>query len=188
MSKFPLEWIDKNAEVGPLFRIGTKDVYSRDLAGGRVIRLAARHSPNLDYLEPAVRAFAEISAHWNAPVIFIIDPDVRKPPATQFLFEWSQAAHQNGSVDQSFMVMHNPVTQLLGRFVCRMFCQAGMSFEAILGEKNLAARLQQFDTQVNWADWSPREAPTTALAVRRKLGEGAYGQLLRRLFKRRTTA
>jgi hypothetical protein len=87
MPKYKLEWIDKDAEVGPLFKIGTKDIYSRERAGERIIRLKAIHSPNLDYLTPAVEAFHAMAEHWGAPVIFVIDPDVKKPPAGRFLFE-----------------------------------------------------------------------------------------------------
>ena len=183
MGKYSLTWIDKDAEVGPLFRIGEKDIYSRERAGERIIRLKAIHSPNLDYLTPAVEAFHEISEHWGAPAIFIIDPDVRKPPAGQFLYEWSQAAWHNGSVDQSYMVMHNALTQVLGRFVCRMFCQAGMPFDAISGDKKMQKILDEANTTVGWENFELRPL-STALVAQRRLGEGAYGQIFARLFGR----
>ena len=183
MGKYTLEWINKDAEEGPLFKIGTKDIYYRDRKGQRVVRLEAKHAPNLDYLTPAVEAFHELSEHWGAPVIFIIDPDVKKPPAAQFLFEWSQAAWQNGSVDQSFMLMHNPFTLVLGRFVCRMFCAGEMPFEAINGRANLDVRLDAMDTSVGWSGFELTPL-STALAVKRRLGEGAFGQLFSRALRR----
>jgi len=183
VGKYTLEWIDKNAEEGPLFRIGSKDIYYRERAGERVVRLAAKHSPNLDYLTPSVEAFYDLSEHWGAPVVFIIDPDVKSPPASQFLFEWSRAAWHNGSVDQSFMLMHNPVTQLLGRFVCRMFCAGDMPFEAIHGQAKMDERLSELDLSVGWKDF--KLAPTsTALVLNRRFGEGAYGQLFSRMLRR----
>jgi hypothetical protein len=183
MGKFELEWINKDAEVGPLFKIGTKDIYSRDRPGQRIIRLAARHAPNLDYLTPAVEAFHAMAEHWGAPVIFVIDPDIKKPPAGRFLFEWSQAAHHNRSVDQSFMVMSGPFTQVLGRLVCRMFCQGGMPFEAIQGEKGLSERLSTMNTKVGWADFSVEDL-STALVAERRIGQGVFGQLFSRAFRK----
>ncbi len=185
MARFELEWIDKDADEGPLFRIGTKDIYSRERPGERVVRLKALHSPSMEYLEPAVRAFRELSEHWGAPIVYIIDPDVKKPPSASFLYEWSKAAWLNGSVDQSYMVMHNPVTHLLGRFVCRMFCQAGMPFEAILGERLLSEELDRLDLQIPWDDWSP-VVSSTALARHGGFGDGPYGQLVMRLARRIT--
>jgi hypothetical protein len=187
MSKYTLTWIDKNAEEGPLFRIGEKDIYYRERKGERIIRLKAIHSPNLDYLTPAVEAFHAISEHWGAPAIFIIDPDVRKPPAGQFLFEWSQAAWHNGSVDQSYMLMHNAFTQVLGRFVCRMFCQGGMPFDAISGQKRMNEILEQQNTSVGWENFELQPL-STALTTKRRLGEGAYGQIFARLFRRLRSA
>ena len=183
MPKYKLEWIDKDAEVGPLFKIGTKDIYSRERAGERIIRLKAIHSPNLDYLTPAVEAFHAMAEHWGAPVIFVIDPDVKKPPAGRFLFEWSQAAHHNRSVDQSFMVMSGPFTQVLGRLVCRMFCQGGMLFDAIQGEKGLAERLSAMNTQVGWTDFKVGDL-STALVAQRRVGQGMYGQLVSRVVRK----
>ncbi len=183
MARYELTWIDKDAEEGPLFRIGTKDVYSRPRRGQRVVRLKAIHSPNLAYVAPALQAFRELAEHWGGPIVFIIDPDVKKPPAAQFLFEWSQAAFQNGSVDRSYMVMGNPVTQVLGRFVCRMFAAGGMPFVALNGEKNMDAALDALDLDLPVAGWSITDTGT-ALVVRRNLGEGAYGQLVKRLFAR----
>jgi len=183
MGKYELTWIDKDAEEGPLFRIGDKDIYYRERKGERVIRLKAIHSPNLDYLTPSVEAFHEMAEHWGAPIVFIIDPDVRKPPAGQFLFEWSQAAFYNGSVDRSYMVMHNAVTQVLGRFVCRMFCQGGMPFEAIAGKKRMDAILDELDLSVNREGFEVQSL-STALVTQRRLGQGAYGQIFARLFRR----
>jgi len=183
MSKYKLEWIDKGAEEGPVFRIGKKDIYYRELKGGRVIRLKAKHSPNLDYLTPAVEAFHELSEYWGAPIIFIIDPDVKKPPAGQFLYEWSRAAWHNGSVDQSYMLMHNSFMRMVGRLVCRMFCAGDMPFEALNGEKALTEKLDEHNTSVAWEGFELRPL-STALVVKRRFGEGAYGQLLVRLFRR----
>ena len=183
MGRYNLEWIDIDAEEGPLFRIGKKDVYYRERAGQRVVRLRAKHSPNLDYLTPAVEAFHMLSAHWGAPVLYVIDPDVKKPPSGQFLYEWSRAAWHNGSVDQSFMVMHNTVTQFLGRFVCRMFCAGEMPFDTVNGEAELARRLDEMDTSVGQPDFELKPL-STALVPQHRFGEGAYGQLLTRLLRR----
>ncbi len=183
MPDFKLEWINKHAEVGPLFRIGPKDVYYREFAGERVVRLKAKHSPNMAYLTPAVQAFHELATAWKAPVIYVIDPDVRKPPAAQFLYEWSRCVWQNGSVDQSYMLMQNMVTQLLGRFVCRAFCAGDMPFESLNGEAELAARLSHLDRSVNREGFELKPL-STALVSRRRIGEGAYGQLLTRLLRR----
>lgn len=182
MSQFKLTWIDKGAEEGPVFKIGEKDIYYREFKGQRVLRLRAKHSPNLDYLTPAVEAFHELSEYWGAPIIYVIDPDVKKPPAGQFLYEWSRAAWHNGSVDQSYMLMNNSVTRLLGTLVCRMFCAGAMPFEPV-GVKELEAALLKHDTSVGWDDFELKPL-STAMVVKRRFGEGAYGQLLARLLKR----
>ncbi|MDP6934235.1 MAG: hypothetical protein QGG40_15020 [Myxococcota bacterium] len=183
MARYELKWIDKDAEVGPIFQIGDHDIYHRERPGQRVVRLDAISSPNLDYLEPAVEAFRELAIHWNSPIIFVINPDVKNPPAARFLYEWSQAAHQNGSVDQSFMLMTNVFTHVLGRLVCRGFCSAGMPFDAIAGRPALDAAIDELNTATNWPDWAIVEE-STALVVRKGVGEGAYGQLFTRLFNR----
>lgn len=179
MAKYELQWIDKDAQEGPLFRIGSKDVYFRERPGQRVVRLRARHSPNLEYLDPSVRAFRELAEHWGAPAVFVIDPDLKKPPAARFLYEWSRAAWQNGSVDQSYMLMHNPFSHLLGRFVCRMFCQAGMPFEAVSGRAELDRRLDALELSVGREGFALNQA-ATALASRR-YGDGPYSQLVVRV-------
>ncbi|MAY81423.1 MAG: hypothetical protein CL930_11640 [Deltaproteobacteria bacterium] len=183
MAQFELEWIDKDATQGPVFRIGKKDVYVREYADQRVLRLRAKHSPNLDYLRPAIQAFHELAEHWGAPIIYVIDPDVKKPPSGQFLYEWSRAAWANGSVDQAYMFMRNPFTEVLGRFVCRMFCAGAMPFETIKGDDALQARLNKMDTSVGREGFS-LEPLGGALVVKRRFGQGAYGQLLTRLFRR----
>ena len=181
--RYELHWIDKDAEQGPVFRIGDKDIYHRERPGQRALRLKAIHAPDMGYLDASVRAFAELSAHWGGPIVFIIDPDVRKPPAARFLYEWSRAAYANGSVDQSFMVTHNAFSHMLARLVLRMFAAGGMPFEAIQGEEALSRRLDELDLALPVEGFTPPRIET-ALAVRRGLGEGAYGQLVRRLVRR----
>lgn len=178
-----LHWIDKNAHEGPVFRIGERDIYSRVYPGGRVIRLHAISSPGIAYVEPALEAFHALAQHWGAPIIYVIDPDVKQPPAARFLFEWSRKSFENGSVERSFMVMHNSITMMLGRFVCRMFTDGGMPFEALRGEDRLARQLADFDLSCPQTDFTLKPR-TTALAVRPGIGDGLAGSLVKRLVKR----
>ena len=124
----------------------------------------------------------KLAVHWGAPIIYIINADVKKPPAARFLYEWSQAAWSNGSVDQTFMVMNNVFTKALGGLVARMFCAGGMPMQS-LSRKELDAWLDAADTASPRADWSI-PALSTALVTRRGFGEGAYSQLLMRLLRR----
>jgi len=178
-----LHWIDKHAEEGPVFRIGDKDIYSRPRKNQRVLRLHAITSPGLDYVEPALEGFHALAELWGAPIVYIIDPDVKQPPAARFLFEWSRRAFENGSVDRSYMVMHNRLTHMLGRFVCRTFTDGGMPFEAIQGEDRLQSTLDALDLTCPREDFTlaPR---TTALALRRGVGDGLAGNLVQRLLSR----
>jgi len=180
-----IHWIDKNAHEGPVFRIGERDIYSRVHPGGRVLRLHAISSPGLGYVEPALEAFHTLSEHWGAPIIYVIDPDVKQPPAARFLFEWSRQSFENGSVERSYMVMHNAITHVLGRFVCRMFTDGGMPFEAVKGEDRLAQHLAAFDLSCPQDDFT-LQARTTALAVRPGMGDGLTGNLVKRLMRRLT--
>jgi len=183
VKKFELTWIDKHAEVGPIFRMGEKDVFSRLYPGQRILQLEAKHSPNITYLDGTVTAFHELAELWGAPVLYIIKPDVKKPPAAQFLYEWSRIAYENGSCDQSYMLMQGPLQVILGKLVTKMFCSAGMPFEA-LQAADLERRLAETNLDCNWDDFDLKPLPTTALAISHKVGEGAYGQLLTRFFRK----
>jgi|GEM_PF-1329404 len=184
---FEVTFIDKDADEGDVFRIhrgAFVDTYTRERAGQRVLRLKTVNAPPIEYAEPAVRAFRELADHWGAPIVFVIDPDVRKPPAAQFLYEWSRRAFHDGSVDRSFMVMGNRVTKALGRLVCRMFVAGGMPIEAVT-ERELQERLSRLDLSCGRPGFATRPE-TTALVVRRGFGDTAYGQLFVRAFRRFT--
>ena len=177
--KWQLEWIDKDAEEGPVFRIGP-DVYSRIRPGERVLELHAILSPGMNYLDAAVQGFGELAEHWGAPVVYIIRPDVKKPPAVRFLYEWSQTAYFNGSCDQTFMLTSNLFTQALGRFVIRSFTDA-MPTEAIQGRWALDQRLNEMDLACGREDFRLK---SMALVAGGEGQTGAFGQLFRRLVKR----
>ena len=81
------------------------------------------------------------------------------------------------------MLMHNTLTQVLGRFVCRMFCAGDMPFEAINGQAAMNDQLNELDLSVGWEGF--QLAPmSTALVPSRRFGEGAYGQLFSRMLRR----
>lgn len=185
MAGFELTWIDKHAEVGPVFRIhrpGWDDVYTREIPGRRVLRLRTVNAPPIEYVEPAVEAFRVLAEAWGAPIVYLIDPDVRRPPAARFLYEWSRRAYQDGSVDQSYMVMTNRVTRALGGLVCRMFVAGGMPIEAVVpGE--LDERLARLDLSCGRPDFACASG-STALALRRGLADDAFGQILLRAIRR----
>ena len=176
------EWIDKDAESGPLFRVGP-DTYVRHRPDSRVVRLTTTHAPGLDYLTPAVEAFAACAEHFGAPIVFVLEPDVKKPPAVRFLYEWSQAAWLNGSVDQSWFLMHGPFSRFIGQVVCRAFCSGGMPFEAVAGHKALDEKLDEMDLSLAREGFALKGS-STALVTRRGLGEGPYGQLVARALRK----
>ena len=177
--KWQLEWIDKDAHEGPVFRIGP-DVYSRIRPGERVLENHAILSPGLNYLDAAIQGFSELAEHWQAPVVYIIRPDVKKPPAVRFLYEWSQTAYFNGSCDQTFMLTSNLFTQTLGRFVIRSFTNA-MPTEAIQGRWALDQRLNTMDLTCGRDDFRLK---STALVPVNEAQTGAFGQLFRRVIRR----
>ena len=176
------EWIDRDAAVGPVIRIGP-DTYERDRPDSRVLRLTTTYAPGLDYVQPAVDAFRAVAEVWGAPVLFVLEPDVKKPPAVRFLYEWSRAAFENGSVERSWFLMHNPFSRLVGNVVARAFVAGGMPMTALNGRRELDQVLASYDIGCPQPGFSV--APEqTALARPRGLGEGAYGQLLVRLARR----
>ncbi|MDP6944261.1 MAG: hypothetical protein QF464_08935 [Myxococcota bacterium] len=177
--KWQLEWIDKEAHEGPVFRIGP-DVYSRLRPGQRVLELHAILAPGLNYLDAAVEGFREVAEHWKAPVLFIIRPDVRKPPAVRFLYQWSQSAFYNGSCDQTFMLTSNFFTQTLSRFVIRSFTDV-MPTEAVQGRWALDQRLNEMDLACGREDFRIK---SMALVPAGQARDGAFTQLLRRLVRR----
>lgn len=175
-------WIDRDAEVGPVLRVGP-DTYERDKPNSRVLRLTTTYSPGIDYVAPAVEAFAAVAEHWGAPVLFVLEPDVKKPPAVRFLYEWSRAAFENGSVERSWFLMHNAFSRIVGNVVARGFCAGGMPFTALNGRAELDAILAGLDISCPQEGFALKQT-STALAVRRGLGDGAYGQLFKRLLRR----
>jgi hypothetical protein len=182
-SKYTLEWIDKEAKAGPLFRIN-RDVYSRDRENERVIRLNAVESYSPAGVEPAVEGFYEVAKTWGAPIVFIIQPNLAKPPAGRFLFEWSRQAFENRSVEMSFMRTNNRLSQWMGRVVLRTFTDTGMPFEALRGEDALQARLSKLDLSCPKEDFQVAEK-TTAL-VRYQGAPTLLGSIMSRI-KRRLT-
>jgi len=177
--KGQLEWIDKDAEEGPVFRIGP-DVYSRIRPGQRVLELHAILAPGLNYLDAAVEGFREVAERWQAPVVFIIRPDVRQPPAIRFLYQWSQTAFYNGSCDRTFMLTSNLFTQTLSRFVIRSFTDA-MPTAAIQGRWALDQRLNEMDLSCGREGF---RIQSMALVPAGQAQDGAFSQLLRRLVRR----
>lgn len=181
---YELTWIDKNAHVGPLFRIN-RDVYSRDRAGSRVIRLKAVESYTPAGVAPAVEAFTECARTWGAPVVFIIDPDLKKPPAGRFLFEWSRTTAANGSVERCFMRTTNRLTRLMGALVLRLFTDGAMPFEAIRGDEALEKRLDALDLACPQPGFRLTD-PSTALVLHRDAPQTLLGSLFSRMVRRAT--
>lgn len=177
------EWIDRDASAGPLFRVGP-DTYVRDRADRRVVRLTTTYSPGVDYIQPAIDAFTETARHWGAPVLFVLQPDVKKPPAVRFLFEWSQACAANGSVERAWFLMGGRISRMVGSVVGRAFTGGGMPFEAVAGRGELDTILDGFDLACPQPGYTPPAEASTALATRRALGDGVYGQLVKRIFRR----
>ena len=174
-----LEWIDRDAEYGPLFRIGP-DVYRRSRANGRVIVLDAVLSPGLDYLDAAVEGFRTMAEHWKAPIIFVIRPDVRKPPAARFLYAWSQECFHNGAVERTYFLAMNAFNRVLAQFVARAFT-SDMPTIAVNGEAELDRLLDTFDLAVNQDGFELKTRALVALGEDRK---GAFEQLFQRLLRR----
>jgi hypothetical protein len=177
--KWTLEWIDKDAHEGPVFRIGP-DIYSRIRPGERVLELHAILAPGMNYLDAAVLGFKELAEHWQAPVLYIIRPDVKKPPAVRFLYEWSQRAFYNGSCDQTFMLTSNVFTQTLARFVTRSFTDA-MPTEPIKGRWLLDQRLNELDLSCGREGFRLK---SLALVTQHDPQHGAFGQIVRRIIRR----
>ncbi len=181
VANLTLEWINKDAVQGPVFRIGP-DVYSREWAGARVVRLDAKVSYTAEQADLPIRAFKELAEHWRAPIVFIIDPDLSKPPAVQFLYRWSLHAYANGSVERSFMAVKGPLQKWMAGIVLRAFSSAEMPFEA-LTEGELSARLAGLDLSCGREGFATREM-TTALALRGE--DDAFTQLAKRVLRKIT--
>lgn len=184
MARYELQWIDRDATQGPLFRIG-RDVYERERPGQRVIRLKAVESYSPDGVGPAVEAFTECARRWQAPVIFIIEPNLSKPPAGRFLFEWSRTTHASGAVERCFMKTSNRLTRLMGAFVLRLFTDGAMPFEALHGEEALQRRLDALELGCPRAGFQLIE-PSTALVLRRDAPPSLLRSLVQRAVRRAT--
>ena len=182
MGKYKLEWINKQAEHGPVFRIN-RDVYSRDKKDQRVLRLKAVESYSAEGAEPAVQAFYELAQEWGAPIVYVIEPNLLKPPAGRFLFEWSRRAFENKSVSQSYLLATNTLTDWMGRIVLRIFTDSGMPFKSIKGEAALQSVLSGIDLSCPQEGFSVAE-PTTAVVLRSTQSPSLMGSILSRLRRR----
>ncbi len=182
MGKYKLEWIDKEATVGPVFRIN-RDVYSRDREDQRVLRLNAVESYSVDGVEPAVEGFYELAKVWGAPVVFIIQPNLLKPPAGRFLFEWSRRAFNNNSVERSYLLGTNTLTKWMGRVVLRVFTDTGMPFNAVNGEADLQKQLSVLDLRCPQEGFEVLE-PSTAMVLHGSGPTTLMGSILSRLRRR----
>ncbi len=178
MAKYELTWINKNAEEGPVFQIG-RDVYHRERAGKALIRLPAVESYPGRVADTAIEAFTTCAREWGAPITFIIEPNLSKPPAARFLFEWSRTTYANGAVEQCYMKTSNTVTRLMGKVVLRLFTDGSMPFEAIEGEEALQNKINTLDLSCPREGWV---APATGQAM--VLASEAPPSLMRSLFRR----
>ena len=180
--RYEFTWINKNADSGPIFQIG-RDVYEREIPGGRLIRLKALESYPGNVASSAIEAFRECAKAWGAPVVFIIDPNLLKPPAVRFLFEWCRTTHAEGSVEQCFMKTSNVMTHLMGKFVLSVFTDGSMPFEAIEGEDALQARLSRLDLSAPQSGFTMTD-PSTALVMAGDAPQGLLRNIFSRMFKR----
>jgi hypothetical protein len=183
MAHYDVEWINPDAEQGPLFRIG-KDVYERERPGSRLIWLRAHESYPGYVADRTARAFEACAERWKAPVVFVIDPNLKKPPAARFLFEWSRSTFASGAVERSYMVTTNPLTQLMGKVVLRLFTDGAMPFRAIQGHDALNAHLDTLDLSCGRDDFSLVE--TRAMVLQGDAPPSLMRSLLRRARKRLT--
>jgi hypothetical protein len=158
---YELEWIDKNAESGPIFKIG-RDVYERPRPGKALIWLKARETYPGHVAPTAIQAFTECAQAWGAPITYVIEPNLAKPPAARFLFEWSRSTWTNGSVEQSYLKTSNVLTRWMGRVVLRLFTDGAMPFEAVEGDGPMQARLDARDLSCPREGYVP---PTTSTAL-----------------------
>ena len=182
MSKYTFEWIDKKAEFGPVFRIN-RDVYSRDRHNQRVLRLNAVESYSTDGIEPAVQAFYELAKEWGAPIVYVIQPNLMKSPAGRFLFEWSRRAYENKSVEKSYLLATNTLTNWMGRVVLRIFTDTGMPFKAIKGEAALQSELNAQNLDCPQEGFAVEEA-STAVVLHTSRTPSLVGSILSRLRRR----
>ena len=183
MARYDVEWINPDAEQGPLFKIG-RDVYERERPGSRVIWLRAHESYPHYVADRAARAFDQCAERWGAPVIFVIDPNLKKPPAARFLFEWSRATFASGGVERSYMVTTNTLTQMMGRLVLRMFTDGAMPFQAIQGHNALNRHLDTLDLSCPQPDF--KLVDTRAMVLRGEAPPTLMRSLLRRARRRLT--
>lgn len=182
MGRYDLTWIDKNAEHGPIFSIG-RDTYERPRAGQRLIWLKAVESYPGPIAEVAAEAFTQCAKAWGAPIVFVIDPNLAKPPAGRFLFEWSRTTFENKSVERSFMCTSNAVSRWMGKIVLRLFSDGSMPFEAIQGRDKLNAHLDTLDLSC------PRDGfevldPGSAMVLHQGSRPGLMRSLLGRMARR----
>lgn len=180
--RYELVWVDKNAEKGPVFKIG-RDTYEREFPGQSVIWLRAVESYPARVAPVAARAFSECAREWGAPITFIIEPNLAKPPAARFLFEWSRSVAANSAVERSYMKTSNTVSRFMGRLVLRLFTDGTLPFEAIEGQEAVETRLKTHELSCPRAGFKMPE-PGTSMVLSGDAAPGLMRSLMRRAANR----
>ena len=95
------EWIDPDAEVGPVFRIGP-DLAVRD--GERTLRIRAQATPNAAYRCALEGAISDLVERWGGSIELILDFEGRGPPQPGQALGMCRSLAASGHVDRITLI------------------------------------------------------------------------------------
>ncbi len=121
-----LEWIDREAESGLVFQIGS-DRGFRD--GDRQLRIRTMTSPSAEYNAAAEAAVVALSVLWGGPIELVLDFEGHGPPAPGEAVGLCQALVASNAIERIVLLKKSWMPKLIVSAVVRVLSASGVSVE-----------------------------------------------------------
>ena len=96
-----IEWIDPDASLGPVFRIGS-DLAVRD--GPNQLRICAQTTPNAAYRKQLESAVSDVVERWGCSLELILDFEGRGPPQPGQALGMCRSLASSGNVERITLI------------------------------------------------------------------------------------
>lgn len=121
-----LEWVDKKAERGAVFRIGV-DRGFRD--GDRQLRICTMTSPSPEYNAAAMEAVEVLSAQWGGPIELVLDFEGHGPPAAGEAVELCKSLVASNTIERIVLLKKPWMPRFVVSAVVQVLSASGVSVE-----------------------------------------------------------
>lgn len=121
-----LEWIDREADRGPVFRLGS-DCGFRD--GDRQLRIRAMTSPTAEYNVAATEAVMSLSQLWGGPIELVLDFEGHGPPAAGEALALCQSLVASKAIERIVLLKKSWMPKFVVSAVVRVLSASGVPVE-----------------------------------------------------------